>query len=295
MKKKAAIISLYGNENYGNKLQNYAVQEILKQQKLDVDNIINIPLLNNKRVNIKIKIGRIKFVLKSIAKKYLKNIDYHACLDKNDSIEKQRSFLEFNNKIHNTKRFFSFYQINKFNKYDYYFVGSDQVWNPNYGGLSDLDMLTFTKNKKISLAASFGVDQLSNGELDRIKKCLNDFTAISVREEQAKNIINSVLPDKKVEVLVDPTMILTTEDWNKITKKPNIRCEEKYILCYFLGEVSDKRKKIIKDFAKKNMLKIIDIFKDCEARTKRICLFRKSCRIHFYGFFSLFCFCNLIS
>ena len=162
--KKAAIISLYGNENYGNKLQNYAVQEILKQYKLDVDNIINIPLLNNKNVNVKTKVGRIKFFLKSILKRFLKNEDWHVCIDKNDSIEKQRNFLEFNNKIHNTKRFFSFYQINKFDKYDYYFVGSDQVWNPSYGGLSDLDMLTFTKNKKISLAASFGVEQLSESE-----------------------------------------------------------------------------------------------------------------------------------
>ena len=29
--KKACIITLYGNSNYGNKLQNYAVQEILKK------------------------------------------------------------------------------------------------------------------------------------------------------------------------------------------------------------------------------------------------------------------------
>ena len=73
--KKAAIISLYGNENYGNKLQNYAVQEILKQQNLEVDNIINIPLLNNKNVDLKTKVKRIKFFLNAIVKKHFNNID----------------------------------------------------------------------------------------------------------------------------------------------------------------------------------------------------------------------------
>ena len=50
-KKTAAIVSLYGNSNFGNKLQNYAVQEILKKEGLNTVNIVNIPCLNNKKVN----------------------------------------------------------------------------------------------------------------------------------------------------------------------------------------------------------------------------------------------------
>lgn len=42
-KKTAAIVSLYGNSNFGNKLQNYAVQEILKKEGLNTVNIVNIP------------------------------------------------------------------------------------------------------------------------------------------------------------------------------------------------------------------------------------------------------------
>lgn len=37
--KKAAIISLYGNSNYGNKLQNYAVQEILRREGIETVSI----------------------------------------------------------------------------------------------------------------------------------------------------------------------------------------------------------------------------------------------------------------
>ena len=52
MKKTAAIISLYGNSNYGNKLQNYAVQEVLRREGIDSVNIINVPCLNNKSRDI---------------------------------------------------------------------------------------------------------------------------------------------------------------------------------------------------------------------------------------------------
>ena len=52
MKKTAAIISLYGNSNYGNKLQNYAVQEILRREGIDSVNIINVPCLNNKNRDV---------------------------------------------------------------------------------------------------------------------------------------------------------------------------------------------------------------------------------------------------
>ena len=66
-KKTAAIVSLYGNSNFGNKLQNYAVQEILKKEGLNTVNIVNVPCLNNKKVNnievlkLYIKVGSVIF------------------------------------------------------------------------------------------------------------------------------------------------------------------------------------------------------------------------------------------
>lgn len=68
-KKTAAIVSLYGNSNFGNKLQNYAVQEILKKEGLNTVNIVNVPCLNNNKVNhtevIKLYIkGWFRYILK---------------------------------------------------------------------------------------------------------------------------------------------------------------------------------------------------------------------------------------
>ena len=80
------------------------------------------------------------------------------CVDPKDPKERKKNFLEFNKKIANSKHFFSFSRLQEFDKYDYYFVGSDQIWNPIYGGLSDLDLLTFTQKKKIAISASFGIE-----------------------------------------------------------------------------------------------------------------------------------------
>ena len=41
--KRIAIFTLYDNTNYGNRLQNYAGQEILKSMGYQVETIVDIP------------------------------------------------------------------------------------------------------------------------------------------------------------------------------------------------------------------------------------------------------------
>ena len=38
-------------------------------------------------------------------------------------------------------------------------------------------------------------------------------------------------------------MLLTSEEWDKVSKKPTMLKTDKYILNYFLGELSEERKK----------------------------------------------------
>ncbi|MDU3520893.1 MAG: polysaccharide pyruvyl transferase family protein [Clostridium saudiense] len=253
---KVGIVSLYGNNNYGNKLQNYAVQETIKKYGYEVENIINIPCLNNRENNKK---EIIKYFTKAYLKKLFFGIEIHSCVDKNDSKEKQNAYLEFNKYINNSKHFFSFKNLSKYEEYDAFFVGSDQVWNPIYGGLSDLDLLTFTNKKKIAVSASFGIDKIPVNYVEKVKKYLNEFDGISVRENKGREIIGAMLPNKEVEVLVDPTMLLSNNEWNVVAKRPKNYDDKEYILCYFLGPISPNRKKKINDFAKKRNLEVINL------------------------------------
>lgn len=255
-RKTAAIISLYGNSNFGNKLQNYAVQEVLRAEGLDTVNIINVPCLNNRKVN---HFNVLKFYLKGLIRFISSGDRVTSCVDPKDPAERKRNFLEFNQKIDNSKHFFSFHRLREFDKFDYYFVGSDQIWNPIYGGLSDLDLLAFTQKKKVAISASFGIEEIPDDYKPRIEQYLAAFDAISVREEAAKRIIEKKTQRDDVEVLIDPTMMLRKEDWDEIVKKPKGLMDDKYIVCYFLGTQTQENKSTIQRLAEANNCAIVDL------------------------------------
>ena len=54
-------------------------------------------------------------------------------------------------------------------------------------------------------------------------------------------------------------MLLSLEEWEKVSKKPKMLKYNKFILNYFLGEVSDERRSEIERIAKENNCVIIDI------------------------------------
>ena len=138
--------------------------------------------------------------------------------------------------------------------------GSDQVWNPKFDRLSDVDLLSFaTLGQRISFSASFGISELPENSKEKAKRELEKFKSISVREDRGKEIVEELTERKDVQVLVDPTMLLTSEEWDKVANKPEQLKTDKYILNYFLGEMSEKRKKEIERIAKENNCEIINI------------------------------------
>jgi len=240
---KIGIITINDNNNYGNRLQNYAVQTFLKKQNVDSITIKNQTLTNNKK---KVILGFCKYIYIRIFKTKRKNLR----LDK---------FKEFNKNIRFSKNTITPY-TNISKKYDYFIAGSDQIWNPTFGRLTDVDLLAFVKpEKRIAFSASFGISELPEQYNERVKKELKKFKAISVRENKGKEIIEKLTRRKDVEVLVDPTMLLSADDWDKVVKKPEQLKTNKYILNYFLGNLSETRKKEIERIAKDNGCEIINI------------------------------------
>ena len=64
-------------------------------------------------------------------------------------------------------------------KYDYFIVGSDQVWNPIFNHLTDKELLTeISPQKRISYAASFGISELPNEYHKKVRRELNKFKAM---------------------------------------------------------------------------------------------------------------------
>lgn len=238
---KVGIITIIDNDNYGNRLQNYATTSFLKQMGVEVETIYNDARFNSKS----------RFIVNKIKKIFKED-------KKSLNVNRIKKFDEFNGNI-----VFSLNSVNAFTKldnYDYVIVGSDQVWNPNFGRLRYVDLLKFIDSKKrISFSASFGVSDIPRKLKYYAGRALKQFKAISVREDTGKKIVEEISERSDIEVLVDPTMLLTAEDWDKVSKKPVMLKCKKYILNYFLGSLSEKRMNEIKRIAEENDCEIINI------------------------------------
>ena len=138
--------------------------------------------------------------------------------------------------------------------YDIYITGSDQLWNPTQPFCIEPYFLTFVKSstaKKISYAASIGHDTLNEKEKNDFKRWLLSYNHISVREYEAKKILESLI-HKSVSQVSDPTFLLGPEYWRSIAESPNENVP--YILCFKLNsgcQLADYVVKIGKELKKK--------------------------------------------
>lgn len=248
---KIGIITINDDNNYGNRLQNYASQEVLKaiSQCNDVITIKNDNRLNYESSNVlKYNLKKLKCSMDKIILNLKK--DY-----------RKKCFYEFNKNIHFSQKTIYLDSKKENNIYDYFFVGSDQVWNPN-GRMTDIDLLKFASNeKKNSFSASLAVDEISDQkQAKKLKENLITFKNISVREDKGKEIIQRLTGREDVEVIVDPTMLLTPVQWDKVASKPiQKKNNKKFILNYFLGRLSDERKSEIERIANENDCEIINL------------------------------------
>lgn len=142
--------------------------------------------------------------------------------------------------------------------YDAVIVGSDQVWSP-LSLYTKFTNLLFVDDKipKISYASSFGVSIIPKVQLKETAAYLNRFDYIGVRETSGKEIVES-LSTKKAEVVADPTLLMTTNEWIDFVKDVKTDFNEPYIFCYLLGRNENYRNEIVK-LQKKTGLKIVAI------------------------------------
>ena len=122
---------------------------------------------------------------------------------------------------------------------DVFFTGSDQIWNTQMeNGWDDAFFLSFvSKGKKCSYAASMAKSSvLTSEEEQRFKQMLEDFDMISVREENAKNILQPLVR-QEIRWVLDPVFLLSESKWKMMADKAEEKVtEQKYILIYPMGD-----------------------------------------------------------
>lgn len=122
---------------------------------------------------------------------------------------------------------------------DVYCTGSDQVWNSKWNsGFERAFYLSFAPEgaRKIAYAASIGKNSLEDWEIPLIKDALSRYSAISVREAEAAELLDSIGVHGAVPV-IDPTLMLEPGEWE--TLSDGWRPSNPYILLYQLNRNSE--------------------------------------------------------
>ncbi len=195
---KIAIITITDTKNYGNRLQNYAVEKYISKYGYMVETMWKQNKLKDRITDYMEKI----YPEKSTRKKY-------------------KSFKKFTSKNIKTRHIKDYMEVVGLEKeYKYIIVGSDQIWNFRWQLDKNMPLVEIPSEKIVSFSASFGTSDIDDKFKEFAKKLIEHIGTISVREFTGKELIEKYTGRKDVKVLVDPTMLLTSEEWDKLSKKP---------------------------------------------------------------------------
>ena len=237
-KTKIGIVTILKVNNYGAELQAYATQAILKKLGWDAEIIDYLFYKNPDFKKTRRSKPLFPMGLTKKAKEFLYPILANIKSKKDSEASRLRKsrFDEFhrqNTSLSRTYRTIDDLYSDSTN-YDVYMVGSDQVWNPGIYSSIEPYFLTFAPKgkKRISYASSFGVSEIPLAAQPFYKNCLNQMDAVSVRENNAVAMIDS-LCGKKAHWVLDPTLLLTADDWKQVA---SMRYEGKkdFVLIYEL-------------------------------------------------------------
>ena len=258
--KPIGLVTCYFHHNYGSMLQAYATEMIMQQMGLPYQTIACKAPINYmvgskvlyiiKKLMIadwKMRLGKMK-----IEKEKKNNPEFA----KNWAV-RNKAFDEFaNTYFHVSPYCKNREELSKMaNDYSAFLVGSDQLWRTDSveHGYYTLEWVP-DSIRKIAYSTSIGVKEVPWFQVKKNKRFMNRFDYIALREQSACDLVYK-LTGRKVQVVLDPTLLFTGEQWMGIQQKEPLT-KGKYIFCYLLGNNPGQRE-FIKQIKEKTGCKIV--------------------------------------
>lgn len=231
--KKAGIIGLYRNFNYGGLLQCYAMCAALQKLGIEGEQIRFNRLAPPQKGQPPREWFRFWLCRFSGLRTLIGNLRGHV---------QEKAFRTFIQAIPHSRRYYGTPGSirSAVNQYDAFIVGSDQVWNSlcrDYGHYVYGLCFVGDDKRKFSYAASIGSEQAAVGKEELFQEILSGLDFISVREKAAQQFLQP-LTNKPVTVVLDPTLLLTEQEWDKLVI--GAEREPTYLFAYFLGEADNR-------------------------------------------------------
>lgn len=270
---KIKLITFAPHPNFGTCLQSYALNYVLRKMGHDVEFIYNgrekpsqsfVKVVTKKCLKsflpksfiASIKAKRQANMVSQRKEPYILELPNHPFLYRLSKLpfyEKVYKMLKFRNlqwkKVYkfthedgnfNMRRIYTHQQYAEVTAdTDLFITGSDQIWNPYCGGFNPMMFVEFGGDKKrVAYSSSISLLELPASIVPRMKKDLEKFQHIAVREQRSVELLSKLLHRDDIKLVVDPTYLLTAEEWEAFGNKSEIEFElpERYIFCYFVGD-----------------------------------------------------------
>lgn len=246
------LLTPYNVQNYGTKLQAYAVQEIMAD--FDEVEIINF------RPNFIERVRR-KIEKKLQGNRYVdsKSNGVVGTISEDKLVERNKAISSFDTKLKIIPQIYGFKHLKeKASTYNAVVCGSDQIWNPV--NLSEhVFMMEFVPKavRRVAFAPSFGIPKIPDQLKKEYRKRLRNIEYMSVREKSGCNIVQD-LGFNNVFWSLDPTLILDEKKWTELADENKINISEPYIFCYFLGS-HDLGRNMAKKIREETGMKIVNL------------------------------------
>lgn len=259
---KIGIITIQKCNNFGADLQAYALGAKLRNLGYDAENIDYLFYKHPRHINSKREkpifklsiVNRVKELLFPIVER-VRNFKHRKAMTIRAA--KFSAWTDKHLKCGSEYRSVDSLYANP-PRYDVYMVGSDQVWNPRMGSNIKPYFLDFAPegSRCVSYASSIGASEIPAGAFYKFKQLLRRFSAISVREKGAADIVKAMALGVEFKHVVDPTLLLTADEWAAVGEKVDI--EKKYLLLYDLI-ASEETVELARKIAAEKGLEVIRI------------------------------------
>lgn len=263
--RRIGIVTINDDTNYGNRLQNYALQEVLRSLGWEPETLRNRPPAWGRELLVPRLLHELGddpagFAGRAVAKSRRRPAPNSRPappflgLRRTAIAEFVRSGMSQSPYAYDERpaEYWS-------ERYACAIVGSDQVWNPTYRRAQGIDFLDFLEpSRRVAYAASFGVERVPRYLRVRYRAWLEAIPSLSVRESRARGIV-AELTGRDVPVVADPTVLVDRDVWDQLVSTQPPLTTRPYAVQFFIGDAAPAQVDWVRQEADRAGLELIDL------------------------------------
>ena len=236
-------------QNWGNRLQNYAVHKICEKLELEPITIEMAPTSKKQKFKNAIVRYTAKLPEHYSAKRYMFWRRVNCCRLTEHTIQKK--VVNNYNEVKNLVPRDSFVGI-----------GGDQILSQHWNKRLNYSLFPWVNpSNKICFSPSFGTDEIEDNYKVKIANQLRNIEFPAFREASGVKIFEDITGNSNAKNICDPVLMLTHDEWDAVIENgKHIQLPNRpYVIVYFLGKIDEQSWSKIQKYTSQNNLYLVDM------------------------------------